>query len=282
MRCRDKGTINDSQYYFFAPSEAFCRLNYALLVCGELFCTEEYHIQRTGGHAPLFVIMNQGCLALDYENKHHQANADDVLLIDGSKPHAYYALGSCSFFFMHFQGSSSLELTNTLIRENGSPVFKTRSHSALRQLFRPLLQRLHARQHMTAIETAPFVYTVLCTLQNHPCFSSPALSPAIIRSLDYIQEHVYETMTLQELARQANLSLYYFSHLFKNEIGTSPLEYVSLAKISLSRTLLKTTDKSISEIAALLDYSSASSFINAFSLRQGITPAKYRHHNRTS
>lgn len=276
MHCRDKGTIKDSQYYFFSPPDDFRKYHYSMLVCGQLFCTNEYHIKRNGGHAPLFVLVNEGTFSLEYENVHYTANPDEAILIDGSKPHAYCSTNYCEFLFLHFAGNNSIELTNHLIAKNGSPKFKIKSCRQIRQLFTPILQRLYTTQHIQDIEFSPLIYEILCALQNESPAATAQFSPAVVKVIDYIRDHVAETLTLSLLAKQANLSHHYFAHLFRDEVGTSPLEYASIAKINLSLTMLKTTNKSISEIAELLHYSSASSYINAFVLRQGITPAKYR------
>ncbi len=277
MRCRDKGTINDSQYYFFTPTEDFRKYHYAMLVCGQLFCNSEYHIQRTGGHAPLFILVNSGTLALDYQNAHFTAGPDEIILIDGSIPHSYYAIDYCEILFFHYTGSNSTDLTNHLIAQNASPKFKIKNCRQIRQFFMPVLQRLYTTQHIQDIELSPFIYETLCALKNNTNTNTAQISPSITKAINYIHDHADETLTLIQLAREANLSQHYFAHLFKNEVGTSPMEYASIAKINLSRSMLKTTDKSISEIAELLHYSSASSYINAFVLRQGITPSKYRH-----
>lgn len=276
MRCRDKGTIKDSQYYFFAPTEEFRKYHYTMLVCGQLFCNSEYHIQRTGDHAPLFILVNNGTLALDYEKGHFTAGPDEVILIDGSKPHTYYAINSCEILFFHYTGSNSTDLTNHLIAQNTSPKFKIKNCRQIRQLFTPVLQRLYTTQHIQDIELSPLIYETLCALKNNAPSNTTPISPSIAKAINYIHDHADESLTLIQLAKAANLSQHYFAHHFKNEVGTSPMEYARIAKINLSRTMLKTTNKSISEIAELLHYSSSSSYINAFVLRQGITPSKYR------
>ena len=86
----------------------------------------------------------------------------------------------------------------------------------------------------------------------------------------------YEQPVSDELSRQASLSPYYFAHLFKEETGISPIEYVAMTKINYAKNILKTTENSITEIADLLGYSSDASFINAFKKRAGISPARFR------
>ena len=78
------------------------------------------------------------------------------------------------------------------------------------------------------------------------------------------------------MAKEAALSKYHFSRIFKKETGFSPLEYVFNTKINLAKTILITTNRKIADIALDLGFSSESSFINAFKSRTGFSPNGFR------
>jgi AraC-like DNA-binding protein len=109
-----------------------------------------------------------------------------------------------------------------------------------------------------------------------PVSSSP-VSNAMSEIITYIKNNIGESFTLDTLAGRVNLSKFYFSHLFKEETGLSPMEFISKTRINLAKIILKTTRGTISEIAINLGYSSSASFINAFTARTGISPGKFRH-----
>ena len=94
--------------------------------------------------------------------------------------------------------------------------------------------------------------------------------------IEYIDRHIEQNFSIQELADYVNLSRSYFIHLFKKETGYSPQEYVSVAKINYAKLMLRTTVLPITEIADYLGYSSSASFINAFRMRRGVSPNQYR------
>jgi AraC-like DNA-binding protein len=108
-----------------------------------------------------------------------------------------------------------------------------------------------------------------------PVAASP-VSNTMSDIITYIKCNIGETFTLDSLAEQVHLSKFYFSHLFKEETGLTPMEFIATTRINLAKTILKTTSRTISDIASSLGYSSSASFINAFTKRAGVSPKKFR------
>ena len=122
-------------------------------------------------------------------------------------------------------------------------------------------------------------YQCLCILQasiDSFTLDDTRSDNVISMAITYIRDHLDRQPTLQELAEHVNLSPYYFAHVFKEETGISPIEYVAISKINYAKSILKTTTTSITEITDILGYSSNASFSNAFKKRTGITPARFR------
>lgn len=96
----------------------------------------------------------------------------------------------------------------------------------------------------------------------------------------YIQTHFREVITLDKLAEISNLNKYYLSHLFKNETGYSPIDFLLTVRLNRAVTLLKNTDYPISEIAAATGFSSQSFFNQRFKEVYNTTPSKFRKHSK--
>ncbi|MGN0399965.1 MAG: helix-turn-helix domain-containing protein [Blautia sp.] len=101
-------------------------------------------------------------------------------------------------------------------------------------------------------------------------------SPAIRRAVNYLFSHQHEKITLADTAAIAGLSPGRFAHLFKEETGVSPMEYLNRERIDTARHLLSDSGYSISEISNFLTFSSESHFISVFKKHTGMTPKKYR------
>lgn len=92
----------------------------------------------------------------------------------------------------------------------------------------------------------------------------------------YIDSHFKENLTLDQLAAAAHLNKYYLSHAFQREYNISPMRYLLRRRIQESRFLLARTDHTLSHIARVLGFSSASYFSQCFRRVEGMSPTEYR------
>ena len=93
--------------------------------------------------------------------------------------------------------------------------------------------------------------------------------------LQYVNAHMDEKITIQELADQVYLSVYHFSREFKKENGVTVKQFVTEIKNKQAEKLLCSTDLKVHEIAELLGYET-SRFTNLFKELHGISPTAYR------
>lgn len=110
----------------------------------------------------------------------------------------------------------------------------------------------------------------------HKIRTNPTLSPAIRSCREYIELHTDEPLSLAFLAQKMGYSESYLSRRFKKETGIGVSNYIHFSRIERARTLLITTDLTISEIAAQLQYCSSTHFSAAFRKVTGMLPQKYR------
>ena len=92
----------------------------------------------------------------------------------------------------------------------------------------------------------------------------------------YIRDHYGENLTLDAVAGHVYLSPYYISHLFKEELGLTFVEYLTRVRIEQARHLLRTTGLSIRAIASQVGYDDPGYFAKVFRKHLHISPKKYR------
>lgn len=80
----------------------------------------------------------------------------------------------------------------------------------------------------------------------------------------------------QELAAQFCLSKSYLSHIFKEATGYSIHQYLVNCRLSSSKTLLRDTGLSVTEIAFAVGFEDSSNFTRMFHDKYGISPREYR------
>lgn len=96
------------------------------------------------------------------------------------------------------------------------------------------------------------------------------------RVLAYIDAHLDENITLTELARSANLSVYYFATLFRKSTGFSPHRYILRRRVLRARELLRNTSLSVLDVSLDLGFQHQNNFARAFRRITGMTPTYFR------
>lgn len=99
---------------------------------------------------------------------------------------------------------------------------------------------------------------------------------AIEQSLDFIEEHLTEEISTEELADAAGLSPFYFQRLFRRLVNKPVREYVKLRRLAKVIGNLGGSGQRILDVALDYGFSSHANFTRAFKEAYGITPEDYR------
>lgn len=102
------------------------------------------------------------------------------------------------------------------------------------------------------------------------------MSPIIVRTLEIVAGRYAGSMRLKELSKELNVHPNYLGYLFKKETGRFFSDYLNEMRMQKAEERLKHTTESISEIARQVGYGDVRYFNQAFKLRNGMTPGKYR------
>lgn len=108
-----------------------------------------------------------------------------------------------------------------------------------------------------------------------PRFRGGLAGGALRRVRAYIDEHIGERISLDELARQAGVSRFHFARQFRLSTGQSPMEYLRRVRIEYSKRILKERDTTIAEVAASLGFSDQSHFTRTFGRLVGVSPGSF-------
>lgn len=121
----------------------------------------------------------------------------------------------------------------------------------------------------------------LLLLQLMNCTDSIAVNSGeesqklMMQVLQYVEEH-YRDGELSELARLLHYDLYWLSKEIKKQTGQNYTELVQTKRLSQAGYLLKTTKKSVADIALMVGYENVSFFHRLFQKKYGMTPRQYR------
>lgn len=93
---------------------------------------------------------------------------------------------------------------------------------------------------------------------------------------NYIQHHLSEPITAEDIAHELYISRPYLSAKFKEETGESITDFILRVKSDEAKHLLRYTENSIASIGAYLGFSSQSHFSRVFKKYTAHTPGEYR------
>ena len=108
--------------------------------------------------------------------------------------------------------------------------------------------------------------------------TATAEPPAAVKARAFIAEHLGESLTLEQVARAANMSAFYFCKVFKSATGLTFTNYVARARIERTKQLLLNPHVRISEAAYEAGFQSLSQFNRVFRRVAGESPSTYRDH----
>ena len=98
----------------------------------------------------------------------------------------------------------------------------------------------------------------------------------IAKAMSFIEAHLANPITLEEVASASGYSRTYFSRLFKEIVGINFKDYLERERIERASNLLENEKTSITEISYAVGFNSFSSFWRAFKKLKGVSPREWR------
>ena len=110
----------------------------------------------------------------------------------------------------------------------------------------------------------------------HQVKTQTGISPQVQQCCEYIQLHVEDKITVDQLAQQVGHAKNYLIKKFHKETGKTIGAYITEAKMERAKLLLKEPSKSVQDVAEHLGYATQSHFGELFRKHTGMTPAQWR------
>lgn len=113
-------------------------------------------------------------------------------------------------------------------------------------------------------------------------FNDTKHQAVLCQLFSYIQEHLSEKLTLNQVAGQVYLSKSYLCRILREELDTTFTEYTNRLRIERSKLYLQRSGMTLTEIACAVGFEDQSYFTRIFKRQVGIPPGKYRANNLTA
>lgn len=118
-----------------------------------------------------------------------------------------------------------------------------------------------------------------CDLQN-PLAETSSYDERISRAMDYLERNLARKVTLADIARAVGLSSSRLAHLFREQTGQTPQQYLEGLRMQRATELLRRTGFKIKQIADAVGFDSQFYFSQRFKARTNQSPSSFRSHTK--
>jgi AraC family transcriptional regulator len=103
------------------------------------------------------------------------------------------------------------------------------------------------------------------------------LTPQQVKRVrDFVQAHLDQDLSLEDLAQQIGFSPYHFARLFRQSTGDSPHQFVLRQRVEQAQRLLTQKDLTLAQVAIESGFADQSHLTQVFKRYLGLTPRAYR------
>ncbi|PSW18046.1 AraC family transcriptional regulator [Photobacterium sanctipauli] len=200
-------------------------------------------------------------------------------LVAADAEHAFSGVGNNEILVLNVPTD---QLQPVYSSENMLRLFEQSGYFHLDRQAQTLIQALTAE--MTAhpddlLLSRACTDTLMCVLHRHfkPSGVEKQSHRLNMDTIDqYINQHLTRKISVTQLAGVAYLGESQFHHLFKEQTGITPHQYVLKKRLELAKGLIEESQLSVAQVAQSTGFASQSSFTQAFTRLYGKPPARYR------
>lgn len=246
---------------------------------GDFWARGDFFTERSSKNSFEIFYTIDGKGIIEQNGKRVTLGRGSALLIDSRQPQRYRTADEASrwhHLWTHIDGVGVQELAKELEIGALRPVFL--AEPIARRHFSAIAENLEApgiaAQTVVGLAVHSLLAEMIGAAQVH---TESSTDETAIRSACQLIESAYaENITLDDLARTAQVSKSYLMKCFKKSIGATPYEYLLRYRINRAKELLAETDKRIGAIAEEVGFNSESNFSYRFAKVVGMSPRAYR------
>lgn len=239
-----------------------------------------FHFKGEKHHFWELTYVDKGILKTVVEGEMYSLNQGDFILYGPNQYHTQWADADVSVCFVTITFDMEFEESSMLV----DCVFH--GDSEIKNLLYEILKEKKINNYYTDDLILCYVKQLIIKLVRNlqlenkihklPTDMQSNVENAIVsQALDFIHKNIHLKLSVSDIADTIPISSSYLSLLFKKTTGSTLIEYVSQFRLEKSKEYLRTSSYTVSEIAALLGYSSVHYFSKQFKDYYGISPTVY-------
>lgn len=256
-----------------------------LTYCGLEHCDPSHRFGPNKRSSYVLHIVRAGKGTLEINHRVYHLQRGDSFLIPPDVEAWYEADKKDPWFYM-WVGFTGLKAEQCASRAGFSLKYPVHKVECRKTLYRYIEQMLEAHQltYSDELKRNGFLMLFFSAIikdyeERNPIANTQYPYPGSVyvkHSIEYIASNYEKKIKISELADYIGVNRSYLTNSFKKTIGCSPQEYLVNYRMQKAKSMLKSSDMQISEIAALVGYTDPLAFSKIFKQRYNLSPRAYR------
>ena len=228
-----------------------------------------------------FILKGQGHYYLN--NKHYKLNENQCFLTEPGTVTLYKAepTNPWTYTWICFNGDYVPHLLKQSNLNTDNPIINLSCNQTIYEIIKEMLS-YHQLTPANECYLQSILYLIFAKLHEalQSVYNKVELNNNfyVTKAIEYIEKNTFTNLSVNDIARYLNISRSHLYALFKQELNTSPQQFLTNAKIANARELLSKTKIPIYSVALSCGYKNAFAFSRAFKQVTNISPREYRQH----
>ena len=153
----------------------------------------------------------------------------------------------------------------------------TYAESVFKGMFNEMTNMHHGYEQMLSVKLDELhLWMERACAKENPNDKPSSYSQNFSDVIFFMERHYAEDISLKTLSDIAHMEKIYFLKKFKNEVGTTPVNYLRKLRINQAKKLLLNSEFNVTQIASLVGFQSIHHFSNVFKKTVGISPTEFK------
>lgn len=234
----------------------------------------------TARHSDCFVYVLSGRADYVFDGKVYTADTDSIIYLSHNS-HYSISVTADNYTFIYIDFIFDNEKDTVFSND----IYKSKSLSLLKGHFEKLYRLWQVGNFSDKLYCRSVLYNIYSNIAQ--TVFAQYISHDRREQMEHIAAYIAENLddselTVEKLSCMCNLSAVHFRRLFSYIYHTSPVQFITLARINKARELLTSEEGSVSSIAEKCGYKNHYYFSKVFKIQAGMSPSRFRSFYKTN
>lgn len=262
---------------YFCSADQFTKENLFYILWGAVYSLDKpYCVNRNYMDAFMLQYIISGELNFKFRGKTFTAMENEVVLLSCQEKNLYWSEKPATVKWFHFNGKAVSPLLEYIYEKNNGTGYFRKDHAKKIENYVDCIIDAIRKNRSNSFHLSHYIYSILCELATPPEYAKSPAEKTIQSAITFIQDNYNKPISVSDIAKSINLSVYYFTRLFTKYMHTSPHNYLLTIRLEAAKRILIYTFDDVETISLRVGFESASHFIRAFKKANNITPSNFR------